>query len=289
MRLPLLICVVLLAFASNSILNRMAVGGGEIDAITFAFIRAVAGAVTLAALVLARGRALPLFRATRVVGAGSLTVYLIGFSVAYIQIDAGLGALILFGGVQVTMFAGALVSGERPPARRWIGAGLAMVGLAWLSWPSGPAALPPLAVLAMLSAAVGWGIYSLAGRTAMDPMATTGVNFIWSVPMLLLLTVLLPAQTDATPTTTTGIILAVIAGSLTSGLGYALWYSVLPRLGRSTSALLQLSVPIIAMTAGVILLDEVITWRMIGAAILTIGGISYGLGAFQRRIGSSSS
>jgi drug/metabolite transporter (DMT)-like permease len=289
MRLPPLICVVLLAFASNSILNRMAVGGEEIDAITFANIRAIAGALTLAILVLARRKLLPLFRKERLVGAGSLTIYLIGFSVAYVQIDAGLGALILFGGVQVTMFAGALLGGERPHVRQWIGAALALTGLAWLSWPSGPAALPPIAVAAMLMAAIGWGIYSLAGRTATDPMAETGANFIWSIPLLLAVTLALPVQVDGTPTSTTGIVLAIIAGSLTSGLGYALWYAVLPSLGRSTSALLQLTVPIIAMIAGVILLDEAITWRMIGAGVLTLGGIAYGLGAFQRWTGSSSS
>ncbi|OAN68725.1 hypothetical protein A8B78_22065 [Jannaschia sp. EhC01] len=289
MRFVFLICVVLVAFASNSILNRMAVGGGEIDAILFALVRAFAGAVTLAVLVLIQRRGLPVLAPARIVGAGSLTVYLIGFSIAYIQMDAGLGALILFGGVQVTMFAGALIGGERPPARRWIGAALALAGLAWLSWPSGAAALPAVAVIAMLAAAVGWGIYSLAGRRATDPMAETGANFIWSVPPLLLLTLVRPVQSDGVATTATGIVLAVVAGGLTSGLGYALWYAVLPKLRGSTSALLQLTVPVIAMAAGVALLGEVITWRMVGAGAVTLGGIAYGLGLFQRRTGSSTS
>ena len=166
---------------------------------------------------------------------------------------------------------------------------MALAGLAWLSWPSGAAALPFVPVAAMLAAAVGWGVYSLAGRSATDPMAETGANFIWSVPLLVLLTLPLPAQPDGGATTTTGLILAIIAGGLTSGLGYALWYKVLPSLGSSTSALLQLTVPIIAMVAGVILLNEEITWRMIGAGVLTLGGIAYGLGAFQRWIGSSGS
>lgn len=289
MRLILLICVVLVAFASNSILNRMAVGGGEISALPFAVIRAISGAAMLSVLVLAQRRGLPVFRRARIVGAGSLTIYLIGFSTAYVQIDAGLGALILFGGVQITMFAGSLMEGERPPARRWVGAGMALAGLAWLSWPSGDAALPPIAVIAMLVAAFGWGIYSLAGRKATDPMAETGANFIWSVPPLIALSLVMPVQLDGTLTTTTGIALAVIAGALTSGLGYALWYAVLPKLGGSTSALLQLTVPIIAMAAGVALLDEVVTGRMIGAGAITLGGIAYGLGLFQRRVGSKTS
>lgn len=290
MRLILLTSVVLVAFASNSVLNRMAVGPGHIDAITFANIRALAGAVMLGALVLARGQRLPLLRPQRIVGAGSLTVYLIGFSLAYIQIDAGIGALILFGAVQVTMFAGSLASGERPPLRRWIGAAMALGGLAWLGWPTGPAALPPIAVAAMALAGVAWGIYSLAGRTASDPMATTGANFIWSLPLLAGITLfILPVQTDPTPTSSLGIALAIVAGAITSGLGYALWYAVLPKLGGTVSALLQLLVPVIATVAGVLLLGEAVTWRMLGAGALTLGGIAYGLGAFQRTDSSSGS
>ena len=289
MRLALLTTIVLIAFALNSILNRMAVGNGEIDAIAFAVIRALAGAIMLAVLVLARRRVLPLFRSARLVGAGSLTLYLVGFSIAYVQIDAGLGALLLFGGVQVTMFAGSVIGGERPPARRWTGAALALAGLAWLSWPTGSAAVPLVAVVAMLLAAVGWGIYSLAGRGATDPMAETGANFAWSVPPLLLVSLLRPAQIDGITATSTGIALAVVAGALTSGLGYALWYTVLPKLGATRSALLQLTVPIIAMAMGAVLLGEGVTGRMIGAALLTLGGVAYGLGAFQRRTGSSGS
>ncbi|MBF9043951.1 EamA family transporter [Rhodobacterales bacterium HKCCE4037] len=289
MRLALLTTIVLIAFALNSILNRMAVGNGEIDAIAFAVIRALAGAIILAVLVLARRCALPMFRSARIVGAGSLTLYLVGFSIAYVQIDAGLGALLLFGGVQVTMFAGSVIGGERPPARRWTGAALALAGLAWLSWPTGSAAVPLVAVVAMLLAAVGWGIYSLAGRGATDPMAETGANFAWSVPPLLLVSLLRPAQIDGITATSTGIALAVVAGALTSGLGYALWYTVLPKLGATRSALLQLTVPIIAMAMGAVLLGEGVTGRMIGAALLTLGGVAYGLGAFQRRTGSSGS
>lgn len=289
MRFVFLVCVVLVAFASNSILNRMAVGGGEIGPLLFAVIRAIAGAVMLTALVLVQRRGLPVFHRARLVGAGSLTLYLIGFSVAYVQMDAGLGALILFGGVQVTMFAGAVVGRERPPLRRWVGAGMALVGLAWLSWPTGQTALPLGAVVAMLLAAVGWGIYSLAGRAATDPMAETGANFIWSVPPLLLLILMMPAQTDGTTATLTGVVLAVIAGAITSGLGYSLWYAVLPRLGGSVSALLQLLVPIIATVAGVALLGELVTWRMVAAGALTLGGVAFGLGLFQRRFGSSTS
>ncbi|MEJ6394058.1 DMT family transporter [Gymnodinialimonas sp. 2305UL16-5] len=289
MRLILLTSVVLVAFASNSILNRLAVGPGHIDPYTFALIRAFAGAVFLAALVLARRRVLPLLTRSRIAGAGSLTLYLVGFSVAYVDIDAGLGALILFGGVQVTMFAGGVIEGERPPLRRWIGAALALIGLAWLGWPSGAAALPLVATAAMLAAALGWGIYSLAGRAASDPMAETGANFIWSVPLLVAVYLLFPVEMDVAGANLFGIVLAIVAGAITSGLGYALWYGVLPQLGASTAALLQLLVPVIAAVGGVLLLGEVVSWRMVGAGALTLGGIAYGLGVFQRKLRSNTS
>jgi drug/metabolite transporter (DMT)-like permease len=285
MRLTLITALVLVAFAANSILNRMAVGSGEIEAFLFAAIRALAGAVTLAILVLAQRKSLALSAPGRAIGAGSLALYLIGFSIAYIQIDAGVGALILFGGVQVTMFAGALISGDRPPAARWIGAGIALAGLAWLIWPTGAVALPVVATLAMLAAAVGWGIYSLAGRGARDPLVETAANFILATPLCALPLVLV----QTAPASATGIGLAILAGAITSGLGYALWYSVLPALGASVAGLLQLSVPVIAALGGVLILSEALTLRLIGAGALVIGGIAFGLLAPQRTRGSKAS
>jgi len=286
MKVVLLTALVLVAFAANSILNRMAVGPGEIDAVSFAVIRAVAGAVMLSALVLLRRRALPLRGTGRAVGAGSLALYLIGFSLAYIEIDAGVGALILFGGVQVTMFGGALLGGDRPPLARWIGAGVALSGLAWLIWPSGAVALPVAATLAMLAAAFGWGVYSLAGRGAKDPLAETAANFVLAAPLCALPLIVLPFADKASAA---GVALAVLAGAITSGLGYALWYAVLPRLGASTAGLVQLSVPVIAALGGVVLLSEDLTLRLVGAGALVIGGIAYGLLAPQRTKGSSGS
>jgi drug/metabolite transporter (DMT)-like permease len=289
MRLIALTTLVMVAFAANSVLNRAAVGSGEIDALTFAMIRASAGAVMLTLLVVLRGRRLPLLQTGRMIGAGSLAVYLLGFSVAYVQIDAGLGALILFGAVQVTMFAGGLVSGERPPIQRWVGAGVAMAGLVWLIWPAGAVQVPVLAAGAMLSAGIGWGLYSLAGRGAGDPLAETGANFIWAVPVCIVALLVLPASPEAGAASLNGMALAVLSGAVTSGLGYALWYAVLPRLRASVAGLVQLSVPVIAALGGVVLLSEGLSLRLIGAAALVIGGIAYGLGAGQRTRGSRES
>ena len=218
----------MLAFAANSVLNRMAVGAGLIDPVSYAVIRLAAGAVVLALLVLARrvlrgGAVWPGCAGGWRVWAG-LLAYLFCFSMAYLTLDAGIGALILFGSVQITMFAGALMARETVPALRWAGAGLAFAGLVGvggagrqLSGHLGP-------VLAMAGAGVGWGIYSLAGRGAVDPLAGDGGEFcagiaggdwrwLWSLGLAVLVQPL-------------GIWLAVVSGAVTSGLGYALWYAV---------------------------------------------------------------
>lgn len=287
MRLAALTALVMVAFAANSVLNRAAVATGEIGALDFALVRAVAGAAVLVLLIRLRHGSVPLLAPKRLLGGAMLTTYLVGFSVAYLAMDAGLGALILFGGVQVTMFAGALMQGETMPRRRWVGAGLALLGLAWFVWPAGSVALPPVASATMLAAALGWGVYSLVGRRATDPLAETAANFVLAVPLCAL--VLLAMSGGRFSATSEGVLLAILSGSVTSGLGYALWYAVLPRLATSVSGLVQLSVPVIAALGGVALLDEGLTARMVLAGALTLGGIAYGLGAFQRTRGSSGS
>lgn len=288
MRLALLTAVVMAAFAANSVLNRAAVAAGEIGALDFALVRAVAGAAVLVLLIRLRHGTVPLLSPRRVLGGAMLTVYLVGFSVAYLAMDAGLGALILFGGVQVTMFAGALATGERPPPRRWAGAGLALAGLAWLVWPAGAAASPNWAVAAMAAAAVGWGIYSLIGRGSSDPLGDTGAAFVWATVAAFLAVVVQTGGATANDATPAGLVLAVTSGAVTSGLGYALWYAVLPRIGASVAGLVQLSVPVIAALGGVVLLSEAPSPRVIGAGALVLGGIAWGLWP-QRTRGSSGS
>jgi drug/metabolite transporter (DMT)-like permease len=268
MRLFLLTALTMLAFAANSVLNRWAVGLGHIGAVEFAMIRLVAGAVVLAVLVLwlRGGWAWPGAQG-RVAGVLGLSAYLVGFSLAYLGLDAGTGALVLFGTVQVTMFAGALISREVVPTRRWLGAGLALGGLALIAAP-GAAAAGPLALMAV--AGVGWGLYSLAGRGAADPLAATAWNFLLSVPLVLPLglvgRVVLP---DAT-----GVALAVVSGAATSGLGYALWYAILPRLGAARAAVAQLTVPVLAALGGATLLAELPGLRFWLASVLVLGGVA---------------
>ncbi|MEO0829695.1 MAG: DMT family transporter [Pseudomonadota bacterium] len=286
MRLILLTTLTMVAFAANSVLNRLALADGAIGPAEFAGVRVVAGAVTL--MILA-GRAGPTALSewrVRIVPTLALVLYLITFSAAYIALDAGAGALILFGAVQVTMFGGALVAGERVERVRWAGAALALGGLAWLLWPGGTA--PPLGWSAMMGVAgIGWGIYSLWGKKGGPPLPATAANFTLAVPLTLLVAAfLIGPRIVAEPW---GIALAILSGAVTSGLGYALWYTVLPSLGAVVAALVQLSVPVIAMAGGMVFLGEALTLRFVLASTLVIGGIALGVLGNQRWMGSKGS
>lgn len=270
MRLALLTAIVMIAFAANSVLNRLALAQGDIGPAAFAAIRLGAGAATLALLVTLRGGRVPLGEPARAAGAASLALYMLGFSFAYLTLDAGVGALILFGGVQVTMFVGAVWGGETIPARRWVGATIAFAGLAWLLWPRGAEAPDPRGAMLMAAAAVGWGIYSLIGRRATDPLSATAASFALALPVAL---AALVAAADLAGSTAKGIFAAIASGAVTSGLGYALWYAVLPRLRASQAAVAQLTVPVIALAGGVLFLGEEPTARLILAGAVVLGGV----------------
>lgn len=265
MRLILTVTLVMIAFAANSVLNRMALFGAEMGPASFAAVRLLSGAIALWLLIRLRRSGRIAFDA---MGAGSLLVYAIGFSFAYVTLDAGAGALILFGVVQVTMFAGALIAGETVPARRYVGAAMALIGLAYLLWPSAAVAPDLGGGALMVVAAIAWGIYSLHGRGASDPLALTGSNFVFAVPVGVLIALI---WRDAMPVD--GVVLAVLAGAITSGLGYAFWYHVLPQITPSVAAVAQLTVPVIAVLGGVVFLSEPLTIQLVIAACLVLGGI----------------
>ncbi|MCF6234440.1 MAG: DMT family transporter [Rhodobacteraceae bacterium] len=259
----------MVAFAANSVLNRLALAAGDMGPLSFATIRLISGAIMLVALVAWRDKGIQKLR-RKIVFDGPLTLllYVLGFSLAYVTLDAGVGALILFGGVQVTMFAGAVLAREAIPLNRWAGAGLAFAGLVWLMWPAGAATPEVLGAALMLAAAIGWGLYSLIGRTAKDPLLETARNFAYAVPLCALVWIVMPD--DAT---LRGAGLAMASGMLTSGLGYALWYKVLPRLPAAVAAIAQLTVPVIAMGGGMVFLAEVPDLRFLLAAGLVSGGV----------------
>lgn len=271
MRLFLLSALTMVAFALNSVLNRLALEGAESGPAGFAAIRLSAGAVVLAVLVARHGGARA-WRWPGWSGPATLALYGIGFSFAYVSLGAGVGALILFGGVQVTMFAGAVITGEPVPVRRWLGAGVSFAGLVYLMWPAGEVTISGTGAALMLAAALGWGLYSLIGRGVKDPLQATAANFIYAAPVGLLVWLLARDGLDAQ-----GVLLAVLSGAVTSGLGYALWYSILPELGATRAAVAQLSVPVIAVLGGVALLGEELSWRLVIASLLVLGGVALSL------------
>lgn len=256
----------LLCFAANSLLCRMALRQPHIDPASFTSIRLAAGAATLWLI----GRA----RARRSGTGGSwpsalaLIAYAIAFSFAYLGLTAGTGALLLFGAVQVVMIATGFFAGERVVAGIVVGWVLAVAGLVLLLLP-GVAAPPPMDALCMLIAGAAWGVYSLRGRGSTNALGDTAGNFVRAVPVALLISALLWARRTADPA---GLILAALSGSITSGLGYAAWYTALPRLGAIAAANAQLSVPVIAALAGVALFGEPITLRLAVSTVLVLGG-----------------
>ncbi|WP_299624723.1 DMT family transporter [uncultured Tateyamaria sp.] len=269
MRLILLTCLTMIAFASNSVLNRMAVDSGAIDPSSFAMIRVLSGALALCMILTVRGGGLPLWAPGRAMGAISLAAYMIGFSLAYATLDAGLGALILFGTVQVTMFGWSALRGAQPTMRQLTGAGVAFAGLLLVLWPRDWGGGDASGTILMVIAGLGWAAYTLAGKGARDPLAATAANFVVAMPLLAVL--LVGSGLHAAPS---GVALAIVSGAVTSGLGYALWYFVLPQLEGQTAAIVQLSVPIIAILAGALLLGEPITFIIVIAAVLVLGGIA---------------
>ncbi|MFT4707722.1 MAG: drug/metabolite transporter (DMT)-like permease [Ascidiaceihabitans sp.] len=269
MRLISLTALTMLAFAANSILTRMAIEGGHIDPSSFAAIRIVAGAIALAMILTVRGGGLPLFERARIVGALSLAAYMIGFSLAYATLDAGLGALILFGVVQVTIFIWGALRGATPSTRQLSGASLAFVGLLIALWPSEGSTSSVAGTALMVIAGLGWAAYTLVGRGATNPLAATAANFVLAMPLLMILLVGQSLNANII-----GIGLAILCGAVTSGLGYSLWYAVLPKMTATTAAIVQLSVPIIAIAAGAVFLGEVVSLLIVIAAALVVGGIA---------------
>ena len=270
MRLLLLTTAALIGFSANSLLTRAALQAGRLDALTFVGVRLVSGAVMLWLIMRWRQRA-----AVQEDGgqksAVALFAYAILFTIAYILIGAGVGALILFGAVQVTMISAGLIFGEQPRATDWLGAACALAGLLVLTIP-GATAPNPLGAAMMAGAGCAWGIYSLHGRSSRDPLGATAGNFRRAaIPGAALS--LGGAFAQYAHVTTSGLLLAMASGALASGVGYTLWYAALPALTRMRAAVLQLTVPVITAFAAAALLGEAISARLAGSAALIAVGV----------------
>lgn len=267
-RVITLTTLAMLAFAGNSILCRLALKATAIDAASFTAIRLISGAAMLWLLVcMRRGAA---------TGGGNwlsafmLFAYAAGFSFAYLSLPAATGALILFGAVQATMITHGIVKGERLQGRQLAGLVLACTGLVGLMLP-GLSAPPLFGSVLMLAAGAAWGIYSLRGKGAGDPLRVTTGNFIRAVPFAVALSAV---SFQAISVDGAGFWYALASGALTSGVGYAIWYAALPALKATNAATVQLSVPLIAAMGGIAFLGEALTLRLAIASVAILGGIA---------------
>ena len=297
----------MIAFASNSLLCRAALKQTSIDAGSFTFIRIFSGAVALWIVLQTRRRlivdrtASPLVERSEAVatfpspqsspdGRGSpfslrekigtraaanwisafaLFAYAAAFSFAYNTLSAGTGALLLFGAVQATMILWGFHKGERLRIIQILGLLVALTGLVLLVFP-GLSAPPLIGSLLMLNAGVAWGVYSLRGKTAGDAITATAGNFLHAVPFAALMSVVMIRQARFD---SLGLVYALISGAITSGLGYVIWYAALDGLNAASAATVQLSVPVLAATGGILLLGEPLTLRYLIASVAVLGGI----------------
>lgn len=282
-----LLCTVfaMLAFAGNSLLCRLALRYTDIDAVSFTTIRMLSGAAMLWLLVRWRHRGgAATLRAGNWPAALALLVYALCFSLAYVQLSAATGALLLFGAVQATMIGRGLWMGERPGALQIAGYLLAAAGLAGMLWP-GLTAPPLVGALLMLAAGVAWGIYSVLGKREPDGVLSNAGNFLRASALMvpLYLVSLNWARHDAT-----GALYAVLSGAVASGIGYAIWYAALRGLSVTTAGLVQLSVPVIAAAGGVALLGEAVSWRLVVASGAVLGGVALGMRLSRQGRGKTS-
>ena len=278
MKLFWLVALTMTAFASNSILNRLALASGDTGPASYAALRLIAGAVTLGILIALRHQPRPRITKHAFWGAVTLALYALGFSYAYISLPTGPGALILFGGVQVMSFAATLARGQPIGALSWFGAALAFCGLCYLLWPDAAMRLDTTGALLMLVAALGWTLFTLAGARSTDPLGATGLAFILAAPVGVAAWLILP---DAMSLRGAGF--AILSGAVTSGLGYALWYKVLPNLSMPTAAVAQLTVPVLAALGGAILLGEVLSLRFVISTCAVLCGVGLTIFAQTRR------
>lgn len=271
MRVVIVTSLTLIAFAANSILCRLALGGNLIDPVSFATLRLVNGALALSIV----SRMSPESKAPKNMSGAwasgfALFAYAIAFSMAYGSLSAGTGALILFGSVQVTMIGIALVSGESLGIAQWVGLSAAIGGLTYLALP-GLSAPDPIGAALMCLAGIAWGVYSIRGKGVSTPVSMTAGNFLRSAPLALIASAVALSSAHLAPV---GVALAMISGVITSGLGYVLWYKALRDLTTTQASVAQLLVPVLAALGGAAFLSERMSVRLIIASALILGGVA---------------
>lgn len=280
MKVAVLTAIAMLAFAANSVLARLAFATAGAEPLGYTGVRLASGAVVLFALLALRrppGSRLTVAGSWR--AAAALFGYAIAFSIAYILLGAGTGALILFASVQVGILGWAVFKGDRPSVLEWLGLAVAIAGFVYLVSP-GLVAPHPTGTVLMIASGFCWAAYTLLGRGSQSPLADTAGNFIRCLPIAL---ILIATAVVSQPFSPLGAGYAALSGAIASGLGYAIWYAALPSLTRTRAAIVQLTVPAIAAAGGVLLIGEPLTLRLVIASIAILGGVAFALIAAERR------
>ncbi len=259
------------AFAANSVLCRLALGSEAIDAGSFTSIRLISGSVTLFLILIVKKNINLRMTHGSWLSSMMLFVYAVTFSFAYITLDTGTGALILFGSVQTTMILLSVLYGNRLHISEWVGILVAFGGFIYLIFPgiSTPSAF---GFTLMSLSGIAWGVYTLRGRGSDDPLRDTAYNFFKTIPFILVLLLIVLGRGEGN-VSSEGFYYAVVSGGLTSGVGYSIWYIALKGLTATQAAVVQLSVPVIAAAGGVVFVSEEVTLRLLIATVLILGGI----------------
>ena len=262
------IMIAMLAFAANSVLCRLALAGQQIDAMSFSLLRVCSGAAVLFLLYMLSASKVEIEWSVK--NGFFLALYIVAFSLAYLHIDAGVGALLLFGTVQLSMVGYGLRHGEKINLRRGAGLVIAILGILILLLPG--ASAPNLVYAAMMVlSGIGWAMYSIAGKNMHNPLASTLANFVMAVPFVLLVYLVFYSQSFIKPQ---GVLLALLSGGLASSGAYVLWYAIVKRIDRVTASSVQLSVPCLAILGGALFIGEALSWRIIIAAAIVLAGIA---------------
>ena len=267
----------MLAFSGNALLTRAALASYNMDPELVLLLRVSAGAITLLLICYLKKYSLKILSNLHFKTAVALSLYLVSFSYAFTGLETGIGVLIQFGVVQLVMFASSFLSDQKVPKNKTIGAIIAFTGLIYLLWPSGDFTINLTSSVLMAIAGMAWGIYSVLGKKAASAIAATTASFLISTPICLIFALLLPNNPDFS-WSNTGALLAIASGSVTSGIGYALWYYVLPKIPSTNAAVSQLSVPLIAAAGGMIFMQELITLKFVLSCVLVLGGIALTIG-----------
>lgn len=265
------IFLALLFLAANSVLCKLAFSNNGIDPFSFTTLRLASGALVLLFLVKRSSTSQTISYKSSLFSSFMLFTYALAFSYSYVLIDTGVGALILFGVVQVVMISYAFLKKQALSRFKTVGALIAFIGLFYLLLPTQDSNISLLGALLMALSGVAWGVYSIVGKNTSFPLLQTSANFSLSLLFVVVFSVVLSLNLHVSKE---ALFYAILSGGITSGVGYVLWYQVVKKIETSTASIIQLIVPVLATLGGVLLLNEELTWHIISAAVIILSGVA---------------